>query len=43
MLVRLLVPLGLVFALGACNTLQGVGEDIGVAGQTVQQEAQRTQ
>lgn len=43
MLIRLLLPLSLVFALGACNTLQGVGEDVGVAGQAVQQEAARAQ
>jgi predicted small secreted protein len=43
MLYRVMLPLSFVFALGACNTLQGVGEDVGVAGQTIQQEAQRTQ
>jgi predicted small secreted protein len=43
MIMRVLLPLSFVFALGACNTLQGVGQDVGVAGQTIQQEAARAQ
>ncbi len=30
-------------ALGACNTIEGAGQDLSIAGQSLQQEAQRNQ
>lgn len=39
MLFRLLIPLGFIFALAACNTMQGVGQDVGAAGEAIEGEA----
>lgn len=40
MFVRLLLPIALLFGLAACNTAEGVGEDIEAAGEGIQQEVQ---
>jgi predicted small secreted protein len=39
MLITRLLPVLALLALGACNTVQGVGEDVGTAGRTIQSEA----
>lgn len=36
---HLLAPIAFILALGACNTMQGAGEDIEAAGEGIQQEA----
>ncbi|HLS58458.1 MAG TPA: entericidin A/B family lipoprotein [Paracoccaceae bacterium] len=36
---RLLAPIAFVLALGACNTMQGAGQDVEAAGEAIQQEA----
>jgi predicted small secreted protein len=38
MLTRLLLPFAILFGLAACNTVEGMGEDVEVAGETVQEE-----
>lgn len=38
-----IAPLMLIFALAACETVEGAGEDIENAGQTLSEEAQETQ
>lgn len=32
----------LMILLGACNTIEGAGQDLSIAGQSLQQEAQRS-
>jgi predicted small secreted protein len=37
------LPVALITLLAACNTVQGVGEDVSTAGRTIQSEAAETQ
>jgi predicted small secreted protein len=37
------LPVVLLLALGACNTMQGMGEDVSTAGQTLESEAAETE
>jgi predicted small secreted protein len=43
MLIRVLLPLSFIVTLAACNTMQGVGEDVSTAGQAISGEAQQQQ
>jgi predicted small secreted protein len=43
MLVRLLIPIPFILMLSGCNTLQGVGQDVGAAGQAIETEAAQAQ
>lgn len=38
--IRLLLPITFILALAACNTAEGVGEDIEAAGEGIQSEVQ---
>lgn len=40
---RLIYPLLALLALGACNTVQGAGQDLSTAGETISDEAEQTQ
>jgi predicted small secreted protein len=43
MLFRILVPFSFILALAACNTVEGVGQDVGAAGAAIESEAQQAQ
>lgn len=38
-LLFLMLILSLLLALGACNTMEGIGEDVGAAGEKLEEEA----
>ncbi len=42
MFYRLMVLLGLVGMLGACNTVSGIGKDVGAAGEVITDTAEET-
>jgi predicted small secreted protein len=39
-LLLLIAVLGLPLVLGACNTMEGIGKDVGAAGQKLEKEAE---
>lgn len=42
-MIRLIVTLSLVFALGACDTIAGAGKDLSKAGTAISKTAKQTQ
>jgi len=42
MIYRLLITLGLLASLAACNTIAGAGKDIGAAGEAISNTAEET-
>lgn len=40
MSMRLLLPIAVLLGLAACNTAEGIGEDVEAAGEGIQQEVQ---
>jgi predicted small secreted protein len=43
MSIRFLIPMSFILVLSACNTMQGVGQDVGAAGEAIEGEAARAQ
>jgi predicted small secreted protein len=42
-MLRLILPIAFFALLGACNTMQGVGQDVGAAGDAIEGEASQVQ